>query len=43
MEFAADSAGFAETTASNAAITPSFDEVDYSKTVTVIFQTVESN
>ena len=45
MEFAADSAGFAETTASNAGITPSFDGVDYSMpmTVTVIFEIVESN
>ena len=43
MEFAADSAGMEETAAANAAITPSFDEVDYRMSVTVIFEIVESN
>ena len=43
MEFAADSAGMAGTAAANAAITPSFDEVDYRMSVTVIFEIVESN
>ena len=43
MEFAAGSGGFAETTASNAGITPSFDKVDYLMRVTVIFKIVESN
>ena len=43
MEFAADSVGFAETTASNAGITLSFDEVNYFLSVTVIFEIVESN
>ena len=43
MEFAADSVGVAETTATNTAITPSFDEVDYRMSVTVIFEIVESN
>jgi len=43
LEFATDSAGIAETTAANAAITPSFDGVDYRMSVTVIFEIVESN
>ena len=43
MEFAADSVGFAETTTSNAGITPPFDEVSYLLRVTVMFEIVESN
>ena len=43
MEFAADNAGSEETTASNVAITPSFDEVDCRMSVIVMFEIVESN
>ncbi len=43
LEFAADSARMEGTAAANAAITPSFDEVDYRLPVTVIFEIVESN
>ena len=43
MKFAADSAGIEGTAAANAATTPSFDEVDYQMSVTVVFEIVESN
>ena len=43
MEFAAGSVDFAETTTSNGSITHLFDEVGYSKKVTVMFEIVESN
>ena len=41
--FAAHSASIAKTTTANAAITHSFDEVDYLMSATVIFEIVDSN
>ena len=43
IESAANKASIAKTTTANAAITHSFDEVDYQMSATVIFEIVDSN